>query len=557
MNPVSAMVMVKDDRQVIEAVGDLARHCAEVLVGWTPNETLTEAELLAAGATRVIEIPGPLMDWASARNRVMEFASQPWCTWADSDDRVDLARLEEGLALLAAAPLARLLCPYWYLMADGKPTHVQVRERVWRNDGRFTWKRRCHETLVAKDGRYGDHEPRCDFLVWKHHRQEQPESLGHQLEMLRLEEREHPADSWVQQTIGLTLYRMMRREEAIPYLERAVAESGDVGDKAMTMLTLARAEADVAYTARGDADFTRAERWAREALALLPDAFESHYVLALMLSMRVALRGDKECAAEALAEYRAARACPHMDHRLGVSLRERESEMPVNESGLLSLMGDSAGALEAIERSADLTPRLRVVKRQLAAAVELEAAGADAPKYSREETLRWSRDGEPAPSLLAWDPSARLDLVFACGRSWTPWNPAIVDEHGFGGSETAVVEMARRLRAQGHRVRVFCSSGGSGIYDGVEYRDIDHLPDGMQVDCDVLVAWRDARQLEFCDARVRVAWAHDVELAHMTPRRALLADRVLALSEWHRGNLVRAHKLDPDLVAITANGITI
>ena len=149
-----------------------------------------------------------------------------------------------------------------------------------------------------------------------------------------------------------------------------------------------------------------------------------------------------------------------------------------------------------------------------------------------------------------------LDIVFACGDAWQNWNPEIAKHEGIGGSETMVVEMAKRLSLAGHRVRVFTSTGthGEGVFDGVEYRQSAHL---ANVDkCDVLVAWRDANQLSTpIEAKARLLWVHDVFAGNGTHRNLLKADRVLALSEWHRGFVMGHHNLPPEQVVKTRNGI--
>jgi glycosyltransferase involved in cell wall biosynthesis len=115
--------------------------------------------------------------------------------------------------------------------------------------------------------------------------------------------------------------------------------------------------------------------------------------------------------------------------------------------------------------------------------------------------------------------------------------------------------MARRLAARGMRVRVFCPCGADGIYDGVEYRRSDAEQPGGGVECDVLVAWRMAPLLGFARARVRLLWCHDVVAGAWSAARELQPDRVLALSEWHKENLVNVHDLDPLRVHVTRNGI--
>lgn len=153
-------------------------------------------------------------------------------------------------------------------------------------------------------------------------------------------------------------------------------------------------------------------------------------------------------------------------------------------------------------------------------------------------------DGEP------------LDIVFACGDAWQAWNPDIMRHEGIGGSETMVVHMAQRLAARGHRVRVFTSTGkhGDGIFDGVEYRQTAHLANVTE--CDVLIGWRNAElSATPLTAKARLLWIHDVWASGGTHRNLLQADRVLALSEWHRGFVMKHHNLPAEQVVRTRNGI--
>jgi 2-polyprenyl-3-methyl-5-hydroxy-6-metoxy-1,4-benzoquinol methylase/glycosyltransferase involved in cell wall biosynthesis len=149
-----------------------------------------------------------------------------------------------------------------------------------------------------------------------------------------------------------------------------------------------------------------------------------------------------------------------------------------------------------------------------------------------------------------------LDIVFACGDAWEAWTPLVHRERGIGGSETMVVELAKRLSLMGHRVRVYTSTGkyGEGIFDGVEYRQSAHLDRGGE--CDVFVAWRNAALLRLpWRARLRLAWAHDVFLGNANHASLLMADRVLALSRWHKGFMSSHHNLPEGQIGVTRNGI--
>jgi len=160
----------------------------------------------------------------------------------------------------------------------------------------------------------------------------------------------------------------------------------------------------------------------------------------------------------------------------------------------------------------------------------------------------------PAPAVT--DGSTRLDIVFACGDAWQAWNPEIMRAEGIGGSETMVVHMARRLAALGHRVRVYTSTGphGDGIFDGVEYRQTEHLLNAGA--CDVFVAWRNAALFDApVVAGLRLLWVHDIFAGGGAHKNLLRADRVLALSQWHAGFVVDHHNLPKSQVLVTRNGI--
>lgn len=149
-----------------------------------------------------------------------------------------------------------------------------------------------------------------------------------------------------------------------------------------------------------------------------------------------------------------------------------------------------------------------------------------------------------------------LDIVFACGDAWEDWNPLMHRNKGIGGSETMVVEMAKRLSLAGHRVRVYTSTGkyGEGVFDGVEYRQSEHLE--LAKKCDVLIAWRNASLLTVnVEAKLRLLWVHDVYAGNATHRSLLRAGRILGLSKWHRDFMIAHHNLAPEHVRVTRNGI--
>lgn len=157
------------------------------------------------------------------------------------------------------------------------------------------------------------------------------------------------------------------------------------------------------------------------------------------------------------------------------------------------------------------------------------------------------------------DGKKRLRVVFYLGPCFERWDPGSLDR-GIGGSETAAIHVARELVARGHQVTVYADPlVNRSIHDGVLYLRHETF---KGADCDVFVSSRAPWAIEqFGPVRapVKLLWVHDVDVGGDSPglqRQLLVFDRVLCLSEWHRGHFLgRYTGLDPAKVQVTRNGI--
>ena len=150
-----------------------------------------------------------------------------------------------------------------------------------------------------------------------------------------------------------------------------------------------------------------------------------------------------------------------------------------------------------------------------------------------------------------------LDVVFFAGDGVECWNPKTIKKTGIGGSELMLMEQAKRLAMLGHKVRVYnsCGADGAKTYDGVVYAQTHEYHD---LQCDVLIVSRRADMLDDkynIQAKLRLLWVHDVCAVAATNALLLKADRILALSEWHKQNIINVHNVHPNHVLTTRNGI--
>lgn len=128
-------------------------------------------------------------------------------------------------------------------------------------------------------------------------------------------------------------------------------------------------------------------------------------------------------------------------------------------------------------------------------------------------------------------------IIFFCPRALEPWGPPSLNQGGIGGSETAVVHIARHFSDAGWRVDVYnAPEQYEGVYSdagwGVGYWDHSRL--GADESCDLLVAWRDPNLIDLpVRARARVLWCHDLNSGPDVGPAMARFDRVLGVSQWH------------------------
>lgn len=172
------------------------------------------------------------------------------------------------------------------------------------------------------------------------------------------------------------------------------------------------------------------------------------------------------------------------------------------------------------------------------------------------------RFGGRATISSAWSPiesSAKtgLDVVFFLGGGPEPWDPNTPNQKGLGGSETAAIEMAKNLTKLGHRCVVYAEA--SGTFDGVEYRHHSTFRGGTS---DVFISSRIPSAVGHAgpvNAKLKLLWVHDIHCGppSVEMERWLLAyDKILCLSEWHKGFFISTYPtIHQDQVLITRNGI--
>lgn len=148
----------------------------------------------------------------------------------------------------------------------------------------------------------------------------------------------------------------------------------------------------------------------------------------------------------------------------------------------------------------------------------------------------------------------RGTVAFYAGGQWEPWSPLSIRNGGIGGSETALVQVATRLAADGYKVKVY-SSSEPGLIGGVLYRPFTAWDPTENVDLLVV-----SRRPDLFDnplgAKTTALWCHDHSYESLTAERAEKIDHIVCLSDWQRDRFARLYPFAADRLTIIRNGIS-
>lgn len=141
------------------------------------------------------------------------------------------------------------------------------------------------------------------------------------------------------------------------------------------------------------------------------------------------------------------------------------------------------------------------------------------------------------------------------GKHFEEWTPNNL-EKGIGGSESAVIYLAKEWVKLGYKVTVYCDTGNeSGNYDGVEYKHYNTI--NFHDTFSTIIFWRSPHLLDLPMLKAKRIFMdlHDIaSMEHWTPERVKKVDKVFFKSKWHRRNLPNVPN---DKAVVISNGINL
>ncbi len=501
--------------------------------------------------------------FAAARNESLRHITTDFMVWIDGDDTLRGADvLKPLMAEIDQEPdFIGAWLPYEYARDDhGNVTTLHTRERLVRMSVGWHWEHRIHEALIP-------HGPGVWFrdsrVVWQHQRPLVTQSERN-LRLLFMEYAENPIPRTVQ-GIAHQYFVNEEWEKAAEWYEKFYLD--------MRAFEPERWQA-ICYAARAHTqmgDYTASIRESQMAIYMHPEWQDGY----LQLARAYSLDQDHD---KAIHWARYAKTITQAPWE--TLMRNRVEEL-VEPSAILSasyaMVGEYDKALEETDEVLALLPdhkgmqenREWFVKAQRDVAVRdgfLSLAGTlpdqDVIRLHKQ-TLRYSKlQKEPAirdvviPAIMR---QARLgtqqEISIYCGPTLDDWTPESINTTGIGGSETAVVEIAKRLAQDGFRVWVYNQCGlDEGMHDGVGY--IDYRRWRPSEKADIHISWRMPYEgLGDIAAGRKWLWMHDLNKGEIVnEKNTQQYERVLGVSQYHADYLAKVYPFLDGRLGYLPNG---
>lgn len=499
-------------------------------------------------------------DFSAAREFNFSQADGDWLLWADADDEITGGKhLAEIIEKNEENGVNAVLFPYHYVVDEaGNTKALQMRERLIKNDGTYKWIGRLHEAMlpVKKTAK----AIRLSSVQWIHKTSEDrvkdstlrnvdilEKALAEEIENDKVDPRTVynlgnayftvdnwpkalacyqkyiPISGWEEEIYlakhrsALALFHMQHFEPAIEMALLAIKDKPQYPD---------------AYVDLGKIYFQMGEF--EKALFWLQQAEEKPFP-------------------ENLPVINPMDFGPNLDWLIGhcfVQLVRYKDAIPRFKSfkEAVPYNEDVDDILATLEEAYQEERDVKILSRAADLIWSQEFWSMVPRKFLEYPELAIKRN----QALVTKTETSGKDIVIYCGKSVVPFDPTSETSGGIGGSEEAVINLAKLLVDKGWNVTVFGRQNAEGNHDGVLYKHFtEYNPNDAY---DIFISWRmPSLMTSNINAKKKFLWLHDC-----TPEESLTADvlanvdKIFVLSEAHRALYPN---VEDDKFFLTGNGI--
>lgn len=479
-------------------------------------------------------------DFAAARNYSFSHVKTDYVLWLDGDDA-----LSNREAFIQWRDYAMEFADVWFatynyaLDANGAPIIKFIRERVFKVSKDVMWQYPIHEGIVVPTHLSKDIVPNTSWSI--NHLRDSDDILADKSRNITILERlrdENKLDARLKFYYGKELYESGKTFDSIAVFDSAIAEKGlEQHDRALSYQYAAYAAIQCGDNIKPEMIAERYEFYGKalnycfEGIKFDPTRAEFHVII-----------GDiylkKQDLAKAIPFYAAAKAC-----------RFTKPENTAFEGAIYSFV-DCYGLNPSLQLTKILTHigRIEDAKKEIQECIDL---------YDSKEAKDILLEIEKIQGLVNLDNNQQEteDIVFTCPvTSAYEFDEELYKVKGMGGSETALIEVAKHLKEMtGRPVKVFAMREKDLVCEsGVEYLSNRGLNEYFsKYRPKVHIAWRHNIKITHAPTYL---WCHDlvtpsVEVSHHF-------DKILCLTEFHKNYVMAKQSVPADKIIVTRNGLS-
>lgn len=504
-------------------------------------------------------------DFSAARNFSFSLApaDTDWLLWLDTDDVLANGAAIRNVLTSAPPSVGGITLPYEYGYDEhGNCTSLYYRERLLKKSVGWNWQGACHEVAHPL---IGTSWARNEFIVVQHKAIGKRESSIDRNRVLLLTAWDKdPTDARSALYLAFNYFASKEWEEANQWFDRYFLLVGPNPEAWQAFIYKSASLVNLHQ-------YDRAKAHLMQAMVLQP-MWKDHYFL---LSQIACYEGDwetciwwDELGRKGLEPLRVLFINPLLygwgaDQYLHLALYNlgRIAEAHDVTERMLKVRPDDKEIKQIHEGYSEFLRQSRRAETMadfMAACNDKEAIAVAPHVPQNLLAIPRLKEAMRGPVFRDWtEREGKRRIAILCPQVFEPWGPKNLATGGIGGSETAVIHVAKNLALLGHHVTVFNDPGiNEGVRDGVGYFPMS-LYTGLE-EFDLVVAWRFPTLGEKRPVGIKQLWlwAHDLHFRdRLTETNAKGFDRIMPVSKWHAGYMKRMYPFLGSNLVPTSNGV--